>query len=84
MLRASGVELARLVARSLVERGFYAARHSTSILVMRDERVVASIHVYGSECILRPYKPYMSVNSAFIAEIEELLSRLCGSVERPW
>ncbi len=76
--RLEGVELAAAVASSLQRRGFYAARHSTSILVMRDERIVASIHVYGRECILRPYKPYADVNRDALREVETVLRELCG------
>ncbi len=64
--------------------GFYAARHSTSILVMWGEKIVASIHVYGRDCILKPYRPYIGEHVEQIRVIEELLGRECSRVERPW
>ena len=78
--RLEGVELASAIAAGLRERGFYAARHSTSILVMRDERIVASIHVYGRECILRPYKPYEELNADALREVRSIIEELCERV----
>ena len=75
--RLEGVELAASIAASLRSRGFYAARHSTSILVMKDDRIVASIHVYGGDCILRPYRPYEDVNRDALEEVREVLRELC-------
>ncbi len=76
----SGVELAAEIARLLASRGLYAARHSTSILVMSPERMLASIHVYGRECVMRPYKPYAEDHAGILAELEEELRGLCGSL----
>jgi len=75
-----GVELAAEVARRLAARGLYAARHSTSILVMSGGRMLASIHVYGRECIMRPYRPYADVNAEELRRLEGLLRSLCGGV----
>ncbi|AEM38555.1 hypothetical protein Pyrfu_0686 [Pyrolobus fumarii 1A] len=79
-----GVELAGFITRLLGSNGFYAARHSTSILVMLGERVLASIHVYGGDCILRPYRPYMSLHREAIDALEKLLASVCSRVSRPW
>ncbi len=80
MRRLWGVELAAEVARRLRGLGFYAARHSTSILVMAEGRVVGSIHVYGDECILRAYRPYLEANASYLDVLGEELEGLCGRV----
>ncbi len=79
--RCGSVEAARAVAEFLRRGGFYAARHSSSILVMYGGRVVGSVHVYGGECRVR-------VNLVAGGELARRVSsrlveaaeRVCGSV----
>ncbi len=80
MRRLRGVELAAEVARRLRGLGFYAARHSTSILVMVEGRVLASVHVYGGDCVLRPYRPYLEVNATHLERLGAVLGDLCERV----
>ena len=51
-MSSPSVLLAIDIQRSLQEQGFYVSRHSSSMLVMYNDKLIATIHVYVDECII--------------------------------
>ncbi len=37
----------------LARMGYYVARHSTSMLVMKNNKIIITLHVYRDTCILK-------------------------------
>ena len=73
------MELARLVQRGLEARGFYAARHSSSILVMWRGRVIGSVHILGDECVVSPSPVLGPEEAEAFGLLRRVVEELCGS-----
>ena len=80
--RALAAEAATLLQRDLQRAGLYAAKHSTSLPVMKSDKLVATIHVYSDECILSLYKPWLSQVTDAARLVESIARRHCPSVRK--
>ncbi|WP_317895673.1 hypothetical protein [Pyrofollis japonicus] len=80
-MASPAVRVASRLQRDLQRRGFYVSRHASSMLVMKNRRVVATVHVYGDDCVLSVYEPWMKENLELIPIIKRVVGKHCRRID---
>ena len=62
----------------LQRAGFYVSRHASSMLIMYQDRILATVHVYADECRINIYKPWLESNTSAIEKLRGIVRGSCG------
>ncbi len=81
MALSPAVEKAEKIQRLLQDMGLEVSRHASSMLVLAQGLVAASIHVYPDECTVNLYMLWGERLRSVQSKIVKIVQELCGKVE---
>ncbi len=81
MALSPAIERAEKIQRLLQDMGLEVSRHASSMLVLAQGLVAASIHVYPEDCVINLYTLWGERLHAVQSKIVKTVQELCGKVE---
>ena len=76
-MASRAVELAARLQRLIQALGIEASRHASSMILLNEGRLLATLHVYPEGCRLRLYRPWLRENLDAARRLRELLDQAC-------
>jgi hypothetical protein len=80
-IHSNPLHIAEQLRSHLVRAGYYVALHSTSMLIMKNEKIVATIHIYTDACTVKTYSHKLGIMEVANIIKESKLMNLCKRIE---